>query len=186
MFNCEILVNKSHRLPISFVPENLVQIPGTKEFISKIVYEKFLQLQEQAKQEGINIFIDNAYRTWLTQAKMWKYFAGKIGFEATMRRVAVPGYSEHQTGLAMDLGVMKNNEVAKITDVEVQFLENNAYKYGFILRYPKGKEDITGYQYEPWHIRYVGEDLALYLKENDLTLEEYYLEKRKIERENVK
>lgn len=184
MFNCEILVNKSNRLPLTFVPEELIEIPRkydfeTKEYISKDVYKKFLELQKEALDKGISLFIDNAYRSNLAQVKIFKYYVGKIGFSATMKRVAMPGYSEHQTGLAMDLGVVKNGSSSKITEEEAKYLEDNAYKYGFILRYPKGKEEITGYQYEPWHFRYVGEDLALYLKENDLTLEEYYLLKNK-------
>lgn len=184
MFDCEILVNKNNRLPFNFMPQELIEIPRkyefeTKEYISKLVYEKFLELRKEALANGINIFIDNAYRSNLAQIKIFKYFVGKIGLSATLKRVAIPGCSEHQTGLAMDLGVIKDNKSVKITEEEAKFLEDNAYKYGFILRYPKGKEEITGYQYEPWHFRYVGEDLALYLKESGLTLEEYYLEKNR-------
>ena len=91
--------------------------------------------------------------------------------------MAIPGSSEHQTGLAFDVAFIRNNEYSLIaleTDPEIKWLLKNAYKYGFILRYPKDKENITGYSYEPWHYRFVGIKLAKMLYKNNLTLEEYY------------
>lgn len=99
---------------------------------------------------------------------------------AAYDKVALPGTSEHESGLAIDCGIVIDGEYidelpenAPIT----KWIHENCYKYGFILRYPKGKEEITGYKYEPWHLRYVGPKLAKYLTENDLTLDEYYLNK---------
>ena len=95
--------------------------------------------------------------------------------------MAKPGYSEHQTGLAVDLAIFKNgdylinDDFIKEKDI-CNFIKENCYKFGFILRYPFDKEKITGYNYEPWHLRYVGNDLASYFKENNLTLEDYYEE----------
>ena len=91
--------------------------------------------------------------------------------------VAPPGTSEHQTGLAIDFASFQDGKYQEaLTEKEIEWLQNNAHRFGFILRYPKGKESITGYNYEPWHYRYVG-DLSYILYNFDITLEEYYLKK---------
>jgi len=112
---------------------------------------------------------------------VWDYYLEEIGLEETKKRVAPPGASEHQCGLAFDVAyITDGNYGDSITDEqeETKWMFANAHKYGFILRYPKGKEDITGYNYEPWHYRFVGVELASYLFENDITLEEYYLKNK--------
>lgn len=93
------------------------------------------------------------------------------GKQMADKYVAKAGFSEHQTGLAIDL-TNEDRYFVKGTN-EAEWLENNCYKYGFIIRYPEGKESITGVAYEPWHIRYVGEEVSRYIYENNITLEEY-------------
>ena len=91
-----------------------------------------------------------------------------------MKCSAKPGHSEHQTGLAVDIMGSNNDYNLFAESKEFEWMKNNAYKYGFILRYPEHKENITGFKYEPWHYRYVGKDVAKYIYENKLSLEEYF------------
>ena len=175
--NYKILVNKEHKLPFYYVPNNLIKVENKKIVLK--VYKEFLKLQEISKNNDLNIFIDSGYRSYENQIKVYLYYLMKLGLEETKKRVAIPGCSEHQTGFAIDLGVFEDNKEKNITIEESNFLEEIGYKYGFILRYPKGKEDITGFNYEPWHFRYVTPSLAEYLYYNNLTLEEYY-EKNKV------
>ena len=132
-------------------------------------------MAEDAKKDGFVMLIDSGYRSYKRQQEVWDMFIDKVGLEETKKQVALPGTSEHQTGLAVDIAFIRNNQFyddLKGEDPESIWLYNNAYKYGFILRYPKG------YKYEPWHYRYVDNPLATYLTENNLTLEEYYEKKR--------
>ena len=129
---------------------------------------------QDAYNEGLYLYIRSPYRSYNTQNNLYERYAAQDGYDEADTYSARPGYSEHQTGLAFDvtsksttLGTFENTE-------EFKWMKNNAYKYGFILRYPKGKENITGYIYESWHYRYVGKDVAKYIYENDLTFEEYY------------
>ena len=124
------------------------------------------------------IIVSSGYRSIDDQQNVLDYYLNIEGNNA-YKRVALPGTSEHQIGLGIDIGIIKNGEYKDdLTGNEeaLKWLFENAYKYGFILRYPLGKENIHGYRYEPWHFRYVGL-IAKYIKENDLTLEEYVLEK---------
>ena len=133
-------------------------------------------MREDALKNGLEIDIMSGYRDYFYQEKLYNRLLKEKGYAYTFRSVAKPGFSEHQTGLAVDICIYKDGLCYIEHDItsikESDWLINNAHKYGFILRYPKGKEDITGYNYEPWHYRYVG-SLATYLYENDLTLEEY-------------
>jgi D-alanyl-D-alanine carboxypeptidase len=119
--------------------------------------------------------IGSGYRPASLQKIYFDSYASSAGIEAANQYVAYPGQSEHQTGLAVDITTVSRN--CYLTECfadtsDGQWLANNSYKYGFTLRYPKGKESITGYQYEPWHFRYVGIDLATALYESELTLDE--------------
>lgn len=185
-----ILVNKEYRLDEDYIPSNLVITdnnennfhdfldPTLKPMVDKHVFEHFKIMQQAAKKAGFNILIDSGYRSYKYQQDIWNDFANKIGLEETERIVAPPGASEHQTGFSFDIGYIIDgiytNDVSEKQE-ESNWLFDNSYKYGFIIRYPKGKEDITGYAYEPWHYRFVGIDLAKELYEYDITLEEYYL-----------
>lgn len=139
------------------------------------------QLLFAAEKAGYNITVTSAYRSRKTQTRIYdfrreRYVSKGIDEEnasrMTERYVAPPGYSEHHTGLAVDMHSMASAEVSFADTDEFRWLCENAPKYGFILRYPRGKENITGYAFEPWHFRYVG-DAAKYITENGQTLEEY-------------
>ena len=174
----------------NFVPNNMVE---PKEFIhkdctydeveSKIlikeeVYIAFKELDKFLRENGYKVFIDSGYRSYSYQEYILNMYKEKYGEEEGTKLCAKPGFSEHQLGLAIDLG-FENKDGIYISSItedseEYNILKCNAYKFGFILRYPKGKEDITKYNFEPWHFRYVGKRLAKILYENDICLEEYY------------
>ena len=178
MENYKILVNKEHKLPFYYIPNNLITVENEKIVLK--VYKEYLKLQKISKNNDLNIFIDSGYRSYEHQIKVYLYYLMKLGLKETKKRVAIPGCSEHQTGLAFDIGILEDNKERNITIEESKFLEEIGYKYGFILRYPKGKEYITGFNYEPWHFRYIGDvKVSEYLYYNNLTLEEYY-EKNKV------
>ena len=138
--------------------------------------EAFNQMKSDAKEEGIILNIRSGFRSYETQETLYNNYIAKDGLEKASRYSAKPGYSEHQTGLAID--ITTEDTTTSIGDwfndtKQAEWLYNNAYKYGFILRYPKGKEHITGYKYESWHYRYVGIEHSKNFAMNDLTLEEY-------------
>ncbi len=180
-----VFVNKEYALPKDYVPENLVT-PNVK-FNLTYYDERTLmrpeaakaleQLFTAAKEDNIILYGISAYRSYQRQTSIFKNNIVKKGKTYTLRYSAAPGTSEHQTGLAIDVsaesqGFKLDNNFANTP--EGMWLEKNSYQYGYIIRYPEGDEDITGYAFEPWHIRYVGKDLAKYLYTNHMTLEEYY------------
>ena len=132
-------------------------------------------MQADAKALGLNIPLVSGYRSYETQENLYNKYVKKDGEKKANTYSAKPGESEHQTGLAFDIGSVDRSFA---NTIEAKWLAENAYLYGFIIRYPKDKEEITGYNYEPWHLRYVGQELAKYLKKNNLTLEEYYETRR--------
>jgi D-alanyl-D-alanine carboxypeptidase len=139
--------------------------------------EALEKLFQGAERDNINFYCVSGYRSYDHQKTIYKNKVRAAGKEEADKYVAQPGHSEHQTGLAMDLtnrdGI--NNELTGDfgRTEEGMWLKNNAYRYGFIIRYPRGKENITGYSYEPWHIRYVGEKAAKKIRNNNVVLEEY-------------
>ena len=158
-----LIANKTYGLPSSYKPNGL-----TDETTSA-----FKKMQAAAKLDGIELVIKSGYRSYETQKNTYNYYVSYDGVEKADTYSARPGHSEHQTGLAMDLN--KINSTFDNTS-EAKWLSSNCYKYGFILRYPKGKTNETGYKYESWHFRYVGIDLAtkLYNNGNWITLESYF------------
>jgi len=183
----KILVNKENKLPKNYVPNNLIMTDlnegnfhkyldsNLKPMIDINVFDSFLKMQEKALEDGFYFIIDSGYRSYEYQEKIYEKNINEKGLEYANNFVAKPGTSEHQTGLACDIAIFRNGKYDdNLKESEINWLKNNAYKYGFILRYPEGKEHITGYNYEPWHYRYVGE-LAEFLYKNNLTLEEYHL-----------
>ncbi len=179
--NYEILVNKEHPLNKTFIPNDLIDTNSKYKnnvLINKEVLNHFLKMKYDMQLLGFNIDIMSGYRDYNYQAKIYNRSLSEKGYTYTIRSIAKPGCSEHQTGLAIDICIYKNNKVyiedQILNTKELAFLKNNAHKYGFILRYPEDKEDITGYNYEPWHYRYVGLPLSEHLYKNDLTLDEYY------------
>ena len=172
-----LIVNKSFPLPEDYVPEDPYEPINGRDYCSNCVtketYKHFKEMQTDIEVLGLNIWIQSGYRSYNFQNGLYNNYVAKDGKAAADTYSARAGYSEHQTGLAFDL----NTITTEFADTpEGKWIHDNAYRYGFILRYPKGKENITGYMYEPWHLRYVGVDLATKLYNNGdwITLEEYF------------
>lgn len=154
-----LLVNKNHSIPASYAPG-----------LNKIVWEAFMRLKDDAAIVGHDIQLLSGYRSYTTQQNLYNNYVATYGQEEADTFSARPGTSEHQTGLAMDVGWIDD---AYGDTASGKWLAENCHKYGFIIRYPKGKEHITGYKYEPWHIRYLGVDIATDVYQSGLCLEEY-------------
>ncbi len=173
-----ILVNKYHSLPEKYAPKDIVSVSnwycyGTASIKSE-VYEAFKNMFNAAKKDNITLIINSAYRNYEDQKDVYDTYKDTNGEEEADAFAARPDFSEHQTGLALDVITYgASGETFDTTDA-FKWLQKNAHKYGFILRYPKGKEDITGYSYESWHYRYLGVDLATKVKKSNLTYDEYY------------
>lgn len=183
-----VLVNKKNMLDSSYVPLKMYVVDenegnfhqfkdaSLKPMLRSDIKEYVDKLINDAQGLGLPIIVESGYRSYNYQQVVLDALIKEKGDEA-FKLVALPGASEHQTGLAIDFAYYENgiyNDDVKENDKEAIWLKNNAWKYGFILRYPKGKENVTGYNFEPWHFRFVGLKLAKYLFKNDLTLEEYY------------
>ncbi len=174
-----ILVNKYLFLPEDYIPNNLVEI--SKDFSNStkmLVYEakeNFEKMCQKAKDEGYTIRAISAYRSYDYQKQLYDNYVLKDGVDLADTYSARPGYSEHQTGLVVDVDNGKQNYEQFEQTKEFSWMQENAHLYGFILRYPKEKEEITGYQYESWHYRYVGKEIASILYHNHLTLDEYFV-----------
>ena len=185
----QVLVNKLHPLPKGW--EDVIETVhmtnsiGDDVEVEKTAYEAYQQLKADLEAEGIYVDLDSAYRSVEEQQRIWDDFTQKYGDDYTRKTVAVPGYSEHHTGLALDLylivdgkDIVENEDLVTYPEIWEQIHQRLA-NYGFILRYTPGDEFITGYAYEPWHIRYVGmsEDLstnvAMLISASGATLEEY-------------
>lgn len=183
----DVLVNKENMLSIDYIPKNMYivdnnennfhnyLIDNIKPMLRMEVKPYIEKLIHDANNNGINIIVDSAFRSGNYQQMILDKLISEKGNEA-YKLIALPGASEHQTGLAIDFAIYENgiyNDDIKEDDKEAIWLKDNAWKYGFILRYPKGKEDITGFNFEPWHYRFVGLELALELYQTNQTLEEY-------------
>ena len=173
-----ILVNKYIYLPKDYVPNNLAEISSSYAGSGKqLVYEakeKFEQMADSAKKEGLTIRAISAYRSYQYQENLYNRYLQKDTREKVDTYSARPGHSEHQTGLVVDVDNTKVNFEEFESTLEFEWMKQHAHEFGFILRYPKGKENLTGYTYESWHYRYVGEAIAKYIYENKITLDEYY------------
>ncbi len=172
-----ILVNKYYKLTSDYVPSNLVTIEakyGRTLLLEGTVYEQYKLMWNAANEEGLSLYIRSPYRSYATQQRLYNDYVAQDGKEAADTYSARPGYSEHQTGLAFDVTSPTTNFDTFSNSREFKWLLEHAHEYGFILRYPEGKEKITGYIYEPWHYRYVGKEAATIIHETGMTLEEYY------------
>ncbi|RAV21351.1 D-alanyl-D-alanine carboxypeptidase family protein [Paenibacillus contaminans] len=179
-----VLVNKQNMLPDNYNPTDLVypDIPFTfkekleKRKMRKEAAEAIEQLFAGAKKDDISLAGVSAYRSHATQTSLFNSYVKKDGLEKAKTYSAVPGTSEHETGLAIDVSGSDGKCAAQDCfggTKEAKWLAEHAHEYGFIIRYPKGKDKITGYQYEPWHIRYVGTKMAKEIADKGSTLEEH-------------
>lgn len=180
-----VLVNKVYSLPQTYIPEDLV-IPNVafdfnyydeKKLLREVAATALEKLFAGAEKDNIILTGVSGYRSYRRQESIYNKNIRTKGEEYTNKYSARPGYSEHQTGLSIDVSCKSmhydlEDDFAE-TD-EGKWLAKHCAEYGFIIRFPLGKEYITGYSYEPWHIRYVGVKLATYLTKNSMTLEEYY------------
>ena len=173
----KILVNKYYYLNENYIPKDLIDIDtkyskqGMK--LVKVAKEAFEELSEDALKEDMNIIAMSSYRSYEYQVNLYNNYVKKDGKEAADTYSARPGFSEHQTGLAIDVYNKKEPYTNFEQTNEFKWMQDNAYKYGFILRFPKEKENETGYQYESWHYRYVGKEIAKIIHKDNITLEEY-------------
>lgn len=185
----EVVVNKQRNLKEDYVPDDLVKITDVPTCLAspevnqlrKVAAEALTKLVEAAKEEiNIQLYARSGYRSYSTQRALYDGYVKNHGQEEADTFSAKPGQSEHQTGLAMDITSDSVNLALSEEfgdTVEGKWVSENAHRFGFIVRYQKGKEDITGYMYEPWHIRYLGVDLATKVYESGKTLEQYFFEK---------
>ncbi len=173
-----MIVNKHYKIENNYKPGNLVTVLSEHGYPNKIradVYEEFKKMYNAAKNDNVSIFIASPYRSYSDQNALYTYYVNTDGKKNADTYSARPGFSEHHTGLAMDLIPEYGLDLDTFENSDgFKWMQENAYKYGFILRYPKDKEYITGYIYEPWHYRYVGISAATTIKNEGLTFEEYY------------
>ncbi|MEO6761252.1 MAG: M15 family metallopeptidase [Candidatus Saccharimonadales bacterium] len=183
-----VIVNKQHPLsPKDYLPASLVipniplksNITSNEEYVSAAMAPALEQMVTAAKTQAINLNMQSGYRSYSYQVSLYGRYANTYGASAADTFSAQPGYSEHQTGLAVDLGGTSNPvcnvDQCYASTPEGQWLAANAYLYGFIIRYPDGGDAITGYEYEPWHIRYVGVELSTEMhKQGITTLEQFF------------
>ena len=174
----KILVNKYYYLDENYVPDNL-ELINTKYALSNmklvnVAKNAFEEMASDAKKEKLNIVAMSTYRSYSYQVNLYNKYVKTDGKDAADTYSGRPGHSEHQTGLAVDVYNTKENYTNFEKTKEFDWMQEHAHEYGFILRFPKDKENETGYVYESWHYRYVGKDAAKYIKEPDISFEEYY------------
>ncbi|MDM8311439.1 MAG: M15 family metallopeptidase [Clostridium cadaveris] len=183
-----VLANKENDLDSDYIPEDLreLNIPfsfkgyNEQKEMRKEAADALETMIKESQSKGLKLVGVSAFRSFDSQYNIYNNSAKMQGKAHADKYSAKPGMSEHQTGLAIDLSTpsIKNELVEKFdTTKEGIWLRDNCYKYGFIIRYPKSKEDITGYAYEPWHVRYVGKEVAQEIYDKALTLEEYLKER---------
>lgn len=168
-----VLVNKYHILPSGIEPKNLVNIEGQR--MEKVAADAMSKMVKDMRSDGLSIILQSGYRSEELQTTIYNRNVQNRGQERADKYSARPNSSEHQTGLAMDLSTDGTLEETFENTPQFKWLNENAHKYGFIMRYPKDKVYMTGYEYEPWHYRYVGVEIASLIKAENITYEEYYV-----------
>ncbi len=188
-----ILVNKQHAVTEDYVPNDLV-VPNVnfsfegmheKKHLRKIAADALEELFQAANDQGVVLYAVSGYRSYERQQNVYNGHKQRLGEQQADSVSAKPGHSEHQTGLAMDVTSKSVNLelTEKFGDVpEGIWLAENAHKYGFIIRYQKDQEELTGYSYEPWHLRYVGKEVASSIYDQHITLETYLSENSAVSR----
>lgn len=177
LYTEKVLVNKYHYLEENYIPKNLTELyegyskPGM--YLVKEASDAYGQMAQDIRKENLKIRAISSYRSYDYQKRLYEKYEKIDGKQGADKYSARPGFSEHQTGLVVDIDneVLSYEEFGKTE--EFKWMQKNAHKYGFILRYPEGKEFITGYTYEAWHYRYVGKKIASYIKKHNITFDEY-------------
>lgn len=171
-----VVVNKKHQLPADYVPVNLTSLANGQQVRSSI-FIPIQNMTNDATVVGLDMIVVSGYRSYQTQSYIYNNFVNQYGAQEANNFSAKPGHSEHQTGLAIDVGLYGGacNLETCLGDTPIgKWIAANVPNYGFIIRYPQGKEDITGYQYEPWHLRYVGINTAKAITTSGQTMDEYF------------
>ena len=176
-FSIDMLVNKHRYLSEEFEPNDLMDVPasyanGSDIKASRLAFNAFKKMSDEAKNEGYEIVINSGYRSYQDQVDLTNLYLNAYGQNYVDKYVAKPGFSEHQTGLAFDIGSRKKNVFAE--SAEYTWMKENAWKYGFIERFTKHYEPITGFRAEAWHYRYVGEKIAKVIHDDPMAYEEYF------------
>lgn len=174
-----MLTNKFYQLKETYNSDSMIKVSkqysyGENQFVTKETYYAFLDMFNAAKKENLTLIINSSYRSFSEQEEIYNEYKSSKGEVAADKIAARAGFSEHQTGLAIDIQTYGSTASTFEEFDEFKWLKDNAHKYGFILRYPKGKEYLTGYEYESWHYRYVGIEVATYIYKNNITFDEYY------------
>lgn len=183
---CLILTNAEYPVPEDYMVE-LTQIPGTEQYVDSRIYESLMGMMDRMKAEGLHPIVCSAYRTLDKQEKLFNQkvknyvkrgHSKEEAYVLARQIISIPGSGEHCLGLAVDFFSRKYQKLEEDFEntPEGQWLREHSWEYGFTLRYDRGKEEITGIHYEPWHFRYVGMEVAKYLKEQELSLEEFYIQ----------
>ena len=174
----EILVNSYYKLDENYVPDNLTKISNmycfTEMYAERETYEAYKKMYNAALDDGIKFLITSAYRSYDRQVDVLEDYRKTKGEEYAKKFVAIPGHSEHQTGLALDIFTYGGTMATFENTEGYKWLKDNSYKYGFILRYSKELQSLMGTTFESWHYRYVGVDTATKIYNEKLTFEEYY------------
>ncbi len=176
-----MLVNKYTYLDETYEPEELVTISQTYSYgdlgsqkATQSTYDAFLNMWNASHEQGYYLMVNSSYRTHEKQQSVYDDYKKSYGTAYADSIAARPGYSEHQTGYTLDIFEMNTSQKTFPETESYKWLKENAHKYGFIQRYPEDKVDITGYNFESWHYRYVGVEAATYIYENNITFDEYY------------
>lgn len=178
--NESMLVNKYYKLSENYVPNDLVTVSnkyyyGENHKLNKTTYQAFIDMWNEAYKEDIYLIMNSSYRTYESQVKVYDSYKNRNGTTYADSIAARPGNSEHQTGLSLDIFSKENTTTSNFKGSPAhEWLQNNSYRFGFIERYPEGKENITGFKAEAWHYRYVGTEIATYIHNNNITFDEYY------------
>ena len=172
-----MLVNKHRQLSKNYKPNDLVKINSKyatdkKQVAVRVAVNAFIDMYNDASKDGYGLVINSSYRSYNDQMEICDQYRQLYGDAYVSKYVALPGFSEHQTGLSFDIGSTNSKTFA--SSKEYSWMQDNAYKYGFIQRFPKGYESVTGFRAEPWHYRYVGKKIAKYMHDEKITYEEYY------------
>lgn len=172
-----MLVNKFYGLKEDYIPEDLITVSLTYGYpdrkVSKSIYDNLTNMLDSAKTDGYTMLVEQGYRSYEDQKDAYKTIKDSSGQSVADKQAAREGHSDYQTGLSVSLNVYTTSEGINASE-GATWLANNAYKYGFIIRYPEGTSDITGFKDEKWRLRYVGEEAAKIIHENNITFDEYY------------
>ena len=177
--NERLIVNKFYHLSEDYTPDDIVNFPIKYAYdnnrIRQICLDAFIDMWNAAMDDGIKFIVNSSYRDFNKQKQVYEDYKNWYGETKADEQAARAGYSEHQTGLAIDLFSTDNQLTGTFKDSQgYKWLKENAYKYGFIERYPEGKKYLTGYEFESWHWRYVGKEAAAVIQKEGITYDEYY------------